>query len=232
MITEKRKWMTYTYFHRNPNGDTRTTHLFSFLIKKIPMMVRVDFPTMVVQVESPDFVKKWSSSTRTKINKAIKEGLTVDRGNYLLPDILKLFSASAAGKGLRGYTLDDFGTKSNYECSAVFYEGVMLCGHVWLIDREEKRALLFVNASNHNQYDNATLTGCAHYFLLWQDGLFLHQQAIRILDLMGYVPDTKNAMLKGVYQWKAGTHGSLETLYHYYPVWFYVLRKFRNMLAG
>ena len=232
MITEQRKWMTYTYFNRDPDWNARTTHLFSFPLKKLPGMVRVDFPTMIVDIQESDFVKNWSSSTRTKINKAIKDGLTVDRGKYLLPDILKLFSATALEKGLKGHTVDNFISKPAMECSAVFYDGVMLCSHVWLIDSDEKRALLFVNASNQNNFDNTSLTGSAHYFLLWQDGLFLRQQSITVLDLMGYEPDTKNEKLKGVYQWKAGTHGSLEKLYHYYPVWFYVLRKFRNMLTG
>jgi hypothetical protein len=109
----------------------------------------------------------------------------------------------------------------------------MLCGHVWLIDKEEKRALLYVNASNHhNPNDDTSLTGRAHYFLLWQDGLYLRHLGIDTMDLMGYERDSVNPLMKGVYQWKAGTHGKEEILYHYYPFWFFVLRKFRNMLAG
>jgi hypothetical protein len=233
MIREQKKLMTYTYFNRNPGWHPRMTHLFSPVRKRIPMMVMVPFPTMIVDLRDAEFINHWSASTRTKINRAVREGLTVDRGNYMLPDILKLFAATATLKGLRGYTPEDFDTLPGIESSAVFYEGVMLCSHVWLLDKEEKRALLYVNASNHhNNNDDSILTGRAHYFLLWQDGILLRQLGMETMDLMGYEPETKNSWMKGIYQWKAGTHGNEEMLYHYYPFWFYVLRKFRNMLTG
>jgi hypothetical protein len=197
------------------------------------MMVRVPFPTMTVDLRNPEYVNEWSASTRTKINRATREGLTVDRGNFLIPDILKLFAATATLKGLRGYKPEDFDHIPYVEPAAIFYEGVMLCSHIWVIDKEEKRALLYVNASNHhNNNDDTSLTGRAHYFLLWQDGLYLRHLGIDTMDLMGYVADSPNPWLKGIYQWKSGTHGKEEILYHYYPIWFYVLRKFRNMLTG
>jgi hypothetical protein len=233
MIREHKKWMNYTYFNRNPGWDLRTTHLFSLISKDIPLMTRVPFPTLVIDLRDPTFVNKWSDSTRTKINRAEREGLTADRGNYLLQDILKLFAATAATKGLKGYIPQDFDQFPIVESSAIFYDGVMLCSHIWVIDEEEKRALLYVNASNyHNDNDDKSLTGRAHYFLLWQDGLFLRQKGVDTMDLMGYETNTQNKMMKGVYQWKAGTHGKEEMLYHYYPSWFYLFRKFRNMLTG
>ncbi len=233
MITEQKPRMTYTYFNRNPGMDMRTTHLFSPVKENISMMVRVPFPTMTIDLKEPQFVKAWSSSARNKINKAIREVLTVDRGPYLIPDILSLFAATATLKGLKGYQQADFDQFPHIECSAIFYEGVMLCSHIWVIDDQEKRALLYVNASNHhNENDDKSLTGRAHYFLLWQDGLHLRTLGIETMDLMGYMPDSKNPMMMGVYKWKAATHGKEETLYHYYPTWFYVLRKFRNMVTG
>jgi hypothetical protein len=233
MITERKRMMTYTYFNRSPGMDMATTHLFSPVKKNISMMARVPFPTMTINLTDPQFVKSWSSSARNKINKATREILTVDRGPYLISDILNLFRSTATLKGLRGYHPDDFDQFPHIECSAIFYEGVMLCSHIWVIDDAEKRALLYVNASNHhNENDDKSLTGRAHYFLLWQDGLLLQSLGIETMDLMGYMPDTTNTMMKGVYQWKAATHGKQETLYHYYPFWFYLLRKFRNMLTG
>ena len=71
----------------------------------------------------------------------------------------------------------------------------------------------------------------AHYFLLWQDGLFFRNLGIELLDLMGYEPNTKDKDLKGVYTWKEGTHGQTEMLYHYYPSWFYVFRKLRKLVT-
>lgn len=233
MIIEKKKWMTYTYFNHDPQTGLDVTHLFSPMKKDIPMMKRVAFPTMTVDMRNPDFMGLWSKSTRYKINKAEMEGLTVDRGHFLLPDILKLFSSTASVKGLRGYQPNDFDFLPSIECSAILIDEVMICSHVWLIDKDEKRALLYVNASNHNnENDDKSLTGRAHYFLLWQDGLYLQSQGVETMDLMGYEKDTADQWMKGVYQWKAGTHGRQETLYHYYPLWFYGLRKFRNMLTG
>jgi len=233
MIREQKRWMTYTYFNRKPGWALSTTHLFSLVMKDILLMIRIPFPTIVVDLRDPTFVTKWSDSTRTKINRAEREGLTVDRGHYLLTDTLKLFAATARLKGLKGYTPQDFDQFPVVESSAIFYEGVMLCSHIWVIDKEEKRALLYVNASNyHHDNDDKSLTGRAHYFLLWQDGLFLRQMDVETMDLMGYEPNTRNTMMKGVYQWKAGTHGKEVVLFHYYPLWFYVLRKFRNILTG
>lgn len=233
MIVEQKRWMTYTYFNRDPRQSHRTTHLFSLVKKDISMMVRVPFPTMIVDLRDSSFLSRWSDSTRTKVNRAEREGLTADRGNYLIPEILKLFSSTATLKGLRGYVPEDLDQLPHLESSAVYYEGVMLCSHIWLIDQEEKRAMLYVSASNHhNDNDDKSLTGRAHYFLLWQDGLYLSSLGIEIMDLMGYTAKSDNKWLRGVYQWKAGTHGKEEMLYHYYPVWFYVLRKFRNMLTG
>ncbi len=233
MITERKKWMTYTYFNRDPRPGLLKTHLFSPIQKDLPMMVRVPFPTMTVDLRDAQFGERWSSSTRTKIHRAQNENLAVDRGGYLLEHILKLFNPGARLKGLRGFEVSHFDTLVNIECAAVYYEGVMLCSHIWLIDEAEKRALLYVNASNHhNDNDDRSLTGRAHYFLLWQDGLYLRDLGIETMDLMGYEANTQNESLKGVYQWKAGTHGQEETLYHYYPRWFFLLRKLRNMLNG
>ena len=232
MIEEKKKWMNYTYFNREPQSRFDTTHLFSPVKRHLTMMKCIPFPTMVIDLRKQAFVEKWSKSTKYKVARAEKEGLTVDRGNYLLPDILKLFSATATLKGLKGYKPQDFNTFPTIACSAIHYDGVMICSHVWLIDKDERRALLYVSASNHhNENDDKSLTGRAHYFLLWQDGLFLRSLGVETMDLMGYEPDSTHPWLKGVYQWKAGTHGKQETLYHYYPVWFYGLRKFRNMLT-
>lgn len=232
MIEEKKKWMNYTYFNRDLQSRFDTTHLFSPVKKNLMMMKCIPFPTMVIDLRKQTFVEKWSKSTKYKVARAEKEGLTVDRGNYLLPDILKLFSATATLKGLKGYKPQDFNTFPTIACSAIHYDGVMICSHVWLIDKDERRALLYVSASNHhNENDDKSLTGRAHYFLLWQDGLFLRSLGVETMDLMGYEPDSTHPWLKGVYQWKAGTHGKQETLYHYYPLWFYGLRKFRNMLT-
>jgi hypothetical protein len=193
--------------------------------------IREAYPTMIIDVSDAEFLKNWSSSTRTKVNKAIREQLTVDRGDYLLPDILNLFATTAAVKSLRGYQPEDFHLFPRVECSAIILDGVMLCGHVWVIDEEESRALLHVNATNHrHEHEDTSMTGRAHYFLLWHDGLFLREQSIRTLDLQGYDANTKKDWMKGVYRWKAGTHGEQVEVYHYYPFWFYFVRKLRNWL--
>lgn len=233
MITEHKRWMAYTYFNHNPKWNIRTTHLFSPALTSIPGMKRVPFQTMIVDLKKPDFQEDWSASTRTKLHRAQNEPLIIERGEILLPVILKLFNPSARSKGLRGFEQNDFDTFPYVECSAILSNGVMLCGHIWVIDPEEKRALLYVNASHHhNDGGDRSLTGRAHYYLLWQDGLFLRQLGIETMDLMGYEMDSPDPGLKGVYQWKAGTHGQQKTLYHYYPSWFFLLRKLRNMLTG
>lgn len=233
MIEQKKKWMTYTYFTRQPEFALKGTHLFSFVDQKIPGMTRVPFSTMTVPVREENFISAWSASTRNKVNKAVREGFVADRGQNLLADVLRLFSLNAERKKLKGYELSHFDSLHPIACSAIVHDGVMLCGHVWLLDRSEKRALLYVNASNYlNEHEDASLTGRAHYFLLWQDGLFFRNLGIELLDLMGYEANTKNPALKGVYSWKEGTHGQTEMLYHYYPVWFYALRQFRKLLTG
>jgi hypothetical protein len=229
MMTEHKRWMTYTYFNRTPSSEFNTTHLFSFSKRPQMLMVCVPFPTMTIDLSSVDFVNSWSASTRTKINKAGQHAFTIERGGFLLKDVLSLFMLTARRKGLRGYTEKDFACFSGIAVSAIYEGDVILCGHVWLIDQEEKRALLYVNATLHGE--DASSVGRAHYYLLWQDGLFLRQKGVKTMDLMGYQPDAKDPSLKGVYTWKAGTHGTTEILYHFYPLWFYVLRKFRNMLS-
>ena len=233
MIEQKKNWMSYTYFNHSPVFDLRTSHLFSLSDQKINGMVKVHFSTMTVDIRNENFISGWSASTRNKVNRIAKETFVADRGKYLLPDILKLFSVNAERKKLGGYAVSHFDELNPIECSAIIHEGVMLCGHVWLIDKTEKRALLYVNASNYqNEHEDASLTGRAHYFLLWQDGLYFRNLGIEMLDLMGYEANTKDQSLKGVYTWKEGTHGKTEMLYHYYPVWFYIFRKLRKRLTG
>ena len=232
MIEQKKKGMSYTYFNRHPAYSLKETHLFSFADQKITGMVKVPFSTMTVPVRDENFISAWSASTRNKVNKVVREEFVADRGNNLLPEILRLFSLNAERKKLKGYKLNHFDQLSPMECSAIVHDGVMLCGHVWLVDYAEKRVLLYVNASNyHNEHEDASLTGRAHYFLLWQDGLFFRNLGIDLLDLMGYEPNTKDKDLKGVYTWKEGTHGQTEMLYHYYPSWFYVFRKLRKLVT-
>ena len=227
MLKESKRWMNYTWFNRKPASGLFVAHLFSAVHADLPWMVRVPYPTLVVNLQSAEFVSSWSSSTRTKINKAIREERTVDRGHYLIPDILRLFlTTTVARRGLSGYKPEDLNQFPDIEASAVHLDGVMLCGHIWIVDKEEKRAILFVNATNeHADKTGSSLIGRAHYFLLWQDGLFLRDQGIATMDLMGYDPETTDPALTGVNQWKEGTHGQRQMLYHYYPFWFYTLRK-------
>ncbi len=232
MISQKKRMMHYTYFNRAPSRAMSTTHLFALHKHSFSLMVCTPFPTITVDIISPDFVGGWSASCRTKINKANLDDLKVDRSKKGLEDVMNLFQLTARRKGLRGSSSEDLATFPKVEISALYKDGEILCGHIWVIDEEERRALLYVNASKHSRMkEDASLIGRAHYFLLWQDGLFLHQNGVDKLDLMGYREANPDPQLKGVYQWKAATHGTSEVLYHYYPIWFYVLRKFRNMLT-
>ncbi len=196
-------------------------------------MIRIPFPTMVIDLKNDHFLDTWSKSTRYKVNRAEKEGLIIKRNADLLPGILNLFKKTAQLKGLRGHEISDFDTRPWIRCSAVFSEDKMLAGHVWLVDDEEKRSCLFVNASDHQDEQNdSSLIGRAHYYLLWQDGLFLLHRGIETMDLHGYDPHANDPALSGVYSWKEGTHGQQEKLYHYYPLPLYLVQKFRNMVTG
>ncbi|MBK9982702.1 MAG: hypothetical protein IPP15_09815 [Saprospiraceae bacterium] len=232
MIKEKRKWLTYTYFNRNPKFLLKTVHLFSPVKKTIPGMICIPFPTMIINLKNENFIESWSKSAKYKINRAEKENLNLKRGLEYLPEILTLFQKTAEVKKLRGFRIGDFDSKPWIQCSAIFFEGKILAGHVWLIDPEEKRALLYVNASDHHEDQNdSSLIGRAHYYLLWQDGLYFQMEGIEIMDLDGYKPETNDPALKGVYIWKEATHGQEEILYQYYPLYIHWLRKFRNMAA-
>src|SRR5688572_7972469 len=190
MIKEQKKWMCYTYFHRSPSFRWRTTYLFSPVRKKIPGMICVSYPTMIADIRESDVVRDWSESTRTKINKAAKDPLSVQRDSEVLPEVLNLFSQTAQKKKLRGHFPKDFNSRPWILCSAVYLEDLILAGHVWVIDEEEKRALLFVNASRHQDKNvDAALVGRAHYYLLWKDGMYLRHNGIDCLDLHGYQPD-------------------------------------------
>lgn len=231
MIKEQKKWMCYTYFHREPGFQWKTTHLFSPVRKKITGMVCVPFPTMIADIKECDFLNTWSKSAKTKINKSEHDALSLKRGLDLLPDILSLFSETARAKDLRGHYPDDFSSRPWILCSAVYAGEKMLAGHVWVIDEEERRALLFVNASGHQDVQNdSSFIGRAHYYLLWQDGMHLRNNGIDCMDLNGYDPGINDAKLAGVYTWKEATHGQQEYLYHYYPFWFYWLRRWRKKI--
>ncbi len=232
MIRQRRPMMTYTWFNRAPRMALLTTHLFSPVDKRLPGMMRVPFPTMVVDLREEEFVRQWSESARTKVNRASREPIEIRRGGELLPDILQLFRPTAYLRGLRGYAETHFDSIPHVECTIAYYEGAMLCGHIWVVDDDERRAVLYVNASSHHRGpEDSSLYGRAHYYLLWQDGLYLRHIGVETMDLMGYDPETTNAWLKGVYQWKAATHGSREMLYHYYPAWFHQVRRIREALG-
>ncbi|MDQ3016568.1 MAG: GNAT family N-acetyltransferase [Bacteroidota bacterium] len=193
-------------------------------------MICVPVPTMIADVRECDFLKTWSGSTRTKINKVSEEKLIIHRGIDFLPEILKLFSKTASSKKLRGHMSEDFDSRPWIVCTAVYHDDKILAGHVWLIDEEEKRSLLFVNASAHQEdMSDTSLVGRAHYYLLYQDGLYLRSHGIDFLDLNGYDPDHKDPSLIGVNRWKEATHGQREDLYNYYPFWFHWYRKWRKV---
>lgn len=232
VIREKRKFLNYTYFSRNPSFQLKAVHLFSFAKKNIPGMKRIDFPTMILDIKGQIFLDTWSKSTRYKVNRAEKENFRISRHPDILKDILFLFQKTADAKGLRGFVPADFNSKPWIECSAVFDADKIVAGHIWLIDRQEKRILLYVNASDHHEenYD-ASVVGRAHYYLLWKDGLHFQATGIETLDLNGYCTETNDPLLKGVYTWKEGMHGRQENLYQYYPWHVFWLRKFRNMAS-
>lgn len=233
MINERKKWMCYTYFNRDPGFRLRMAHLFSPSHKRIPGMIRVPCPTMVADITECDFLNSWSQSARSKIKKAENDGLTLLRDPELLPEILKLFSETARAKKLRGHHPEDFSSRPWILCSAIFLNDLMLAGHVWLIDEEEKKALLFVNASRHHDPGvDAALTGRAHYYLLWQDGMYMRSNGIDCMDLHGYKEAINDPKIAGVYKWKEATHGRKEELFHYYPFWFYWIKRMRKNISG
>src|SRR5690606_6358036 len=117
-------------------------------------------------------------------------------------------------------------------CSTIRDEGGVCGGHVWLMDMAARRAWLYVNAARQGMDSGErSRIGRAHYYLLAKEGEWLREAGIDTLDLQGYVPDSDDPGLRGVYQWKAGTHGQPETLYHYYPVWFHALRRLREIIT-
>ena len=233
MIREIKKWMCYSYFDRKPGFSWTTAHLFSPVKKKIAGMVCIPCPTMITDIKECDFVNTWSASTRTKINKAENDPLTLKRGKEILPEILHLFRSTASAKKLRGHHESDFQSRPWIVCSAVYSGEKMLAGHVWVLDEEEKRCLLFVNASaHHDKTIDASLVSRAHYYLLFQDGMFLRNNGIDCLDLHGYNPYVNDPALKGVYSWKEATHGKTEELYHYYAFWFYALFQLRKKMLS
>ncbi len=192
-------------------------------------MVRVPSPTMIAEIRECDFLNSWSQSTRAKIRKAEEENFELRRGKELLPEILKLFGRTANAKKLRGHFEKDFESRPWIICSGVFHNNELLAGHVWVMDESEKRSLLFVNASRHHDPKlDAGLIGRAHYYLLWQDGMYLRNNGIDCLDLHGYNPKADDPELTGVYRWKEGTHGKEEELFHYYPLWFYCFHSLRK----
>src|SRR4030095_7112697 len=111
MITEHKKWMDYTYFHRNPEFQWKTTHLYSFAKKKIFGMICVPFPTMITGIRSSDFMQSWSRSTKYKINRTENDGLEIKRGREILPDILLLFRNTARFRNMRGHYPEDFDSR-------------------------------------------------------------------------------------------------------------------------
>lgn len=225
MLTEIKKRMNYYYFHRDPVFRWNSSYLFSSVFTNIRGMVRVYVPTMIVDIKQTSFEQTWSRSTRTKISKAGGDDLRIERDLSLLNDILNLFAGTAKSKGLRGHYVNDFDSRPWIVCTAVFLKKTMLAGHIWIVDPEEKRCLLFVNASAHYDSIDRALVSRAHYYLLWQDGLFMRKEGMEIMDLNGYDPDKVDPRISGVYSWKEGTHGKKENRYHYYPVWFYLLKK-------
>lgn len=231
MIRERKKWMSYTYYHRTPCFHFTKTHLFSPVRKKIFGMVCVPFPTMLTDIRECDFVQTWSKSTRYKINKAGQDQLRLVRGRQVLGEILTLFVNTARSKGLRGHHEYDFHSRPWIFCSAVYSDDQILAGHIWIIDEEEKKSLLFVNAASHlDEESEGSLVSRAHYYLLWADGMHLRNHGIDYLDLNGYDPSSRDPALSGVFQWKSGTHGTHEQLFHYYPFWFYWFRKLRKQI--
>lgn len=232
MIVQRRPWMTYVWHSHDPVPAMFRCFLYSPVRRVIPGMIRVPFPTILVNVADPDFVRGWSDATRTKINRASREAIEIRRGPHLLPDVLGLFMHTAHLRGLRGYPESHFETLPQVACAAAYADDNLICGHIWVLDYEEGRAMLYVTASGHHHAPgDRSFYGRVHYYLLWQDGLFLRQLGISILDLQGYDVSTNDPQLRGVYQWKAATHGSPEMLYHYYPAWFYLFRRIREALV-
>ena len=231
MIRQQKRWMQYTYFNRQPDVRLGTTHLFALAEKSLFGMIRESFPTMTVDIRDENFLDAWSSSCRTKIRKAEQEALDLIRDRTLLKEVLDLFRQTALRKGIEGYDQKHFDSFPQIAVTGVRSEEKLMCGHVWLVDPEEKRALFYVNASRFaDAKEDAAFIGRAHYYLLYQDGLYLREMGIDTLDLMGYDPEKKDPKKAGVYQWKAATRGTQECVFHYYPIWFYVLRKIRNIL--
>jgi len=116
--------------------------------------------------------------------------------------------------------------KNNLTITKAVFENETLVMHAYIIDKESRRARLLNTASlfrHQNDTSKRNFIGRANRFLHYKDMLYFKSQDIEIYDMGGYAPNTDDADLKKLNEFKDGFGGELieESSYISLPLYIY-----------
>jgi hypothetical protein len=191
---------------------------YQYLGRRPPLLfIRRPFTTIQIDLErEPEVIQADMQKTvRYKIRRADGEALVweagVDPG-----DFAAFHGAFARGKGIEGIDLahiESFG--SALVLTRTSRDGQILAQHAHLVDEQASKARLVYSSSGRFENADAALVGRANRWCHWKDMLHFKERGIRVYDLGGFAPETKDPTLEGINDFKTGFGGTVVSEDHW-----------------
>lgn len=232
-FTINEKWFSYQnkfsdLLTLNANMNIRNYNLAKpFTIKKV-------FPTVENSLEKSEeeIFAAFSSSNRTKIRKAEREGVQC----FFHKDIdgfIEFYNAFASAKNIEPVGRQRFlELGDNLMLSYAVWNDRILAAHSYLIDRENH--IVRGGYSGSPRFDetvDASRAGRANKLLHYKDMLYLKERGIKYYNWGGYFEDTSDRVELGINEFKMSFGGEIIRYANYYSVSYFLFRKIAGLLG-
>jgi hypothetical protein len=214
---KRRKWgiqYVQRWFARStpPFAFFRLVFNCQYLGQRPPLFfLKRPFATLHIDLarNPEEILADMQKTVRYKIRRADGEGLSwdssIDKGEFA-----GFHASFARGKGIEGIDvlrIASFGRA--LVLTRVVQGELVLSQHAHLVDEQESRARLVYSSSARFDGVDPALVGRANRWCHWKDMLHFKERGIRIYDLGGFAPETKDPTLEGINDFKTGFGGQI-----------------------
>lgn len=199
----------------------------SFLLKIKYVILEID-----LKIPAEMIFGRFNKQVRNSIRSAERLGIICEETrNYdMFRDYFNLFADQKGIPRLQKYLFDQL--DGNLFISIAQHNGKILCAHCYLVDHEEKYAILFRSASSRylDAALDGNLVGKANKLLHFRDMVALKERGIETYEFGGYDERRGRHRMAGINSFKSRFGGSVNHHFRYITFPYFLIRKTKDLL--
>lgn len=222
-----KKWNSVKYFARKL--DLSLSDYYHHLENiNSPWFKKMEYKTIYINLEKneQELLASYKSAMRYDIKQARKINFKIEQNAYSADAIKIIQKVSDSHPDLvpyPGWLLKE--QEDKFYTTIYHPEHGCVAAHLYIYDRQEKKVLLLINASDFRSYQEKEVQseiGLANKLLFHSDFLYFKEMGAEVFDMGGYTQATKN--------FKKFFGGKIVKTYNYEPYPLYWLRQAKRKL--